>query len=134
MAPDEQYSEVRKATIEWGPEPKTESAQISENITNTFNRLERITPPPAQPELIITLSIQDTIVLHQPLANAENIETRERGQQQVGLRGSERNWRREEMFAGQANFALMANRQDLEPQTLTDALGSAEKDTWRESW
>jgi len=134
VASDEQHSEVQKATIEWEPEPKTESAPISENITDTFNRLERITPPPAQPELITTPSIQDTIVLRQPLANPENIETRETGQQPVVLRRSERNWRREEMFAGQANFALMANTEDLEPQTLTDALGSTEKDKWREAW
>jgi len=134
VASDEQHSEVRKARIEWEPEPKRESAQISENITDTFNRPERITPPPAQPELITTASIQDTIVLRQSLANLENMETRERGQQQVGVPRSERNRRREEMFAGQANFALMANTEDLEPQTLTDALSSTEKDKWREAW
>ena len=134
VAPNEQYSEVRKAMIEWEPEPKTESAQVSVKITDTFNRLERITPAPAQLELITTPSIQDTIVLRQPVANPENIETRERGQQQFGLRRSERNRRREEMFAGQGNFALMAKTEDLEPQTLTDALSSAENDKWREAW
>ena len=75
VAPYEQPAEVRKAIIERGPEPKTESGQISENLTDTFNILERITPPPAQPELITTPSIQDTIVLCEPLANGKNIET-----------------------------------------------------------
>ena len=141
----EKNGENRKATIGWDAEISMEEEKISEKTSEKFDPIERITPTPTStpattPTATPTLeetdasNIRETIVIRPEFANLDRREKRDRGPQDPGLRRSERNRQRENLFSFTAYFALMANLDALEPQTLTEALNSAEKDKWKEAW
>ena len=128
--------------IEWEPHTETGRQNISETSTESFYPLERMTPTPTSTTTITptaapigtTSDVQDTIVVRPPLANVEGISRGDRGPQDPGLGRSERNRRREDLFSSAVQFELRANTDKLEPQTLTDALNSIEKDKWKTAW
>ena len=138
-------SESLRAKIGWEPDTGIENLKISETTGEKFFPMENITPTPTPTTTPTTTptaiqsagvpdNIQDKIVLRPPLANIESSKRGDSGPQDPGLRRSERNRRREEMFSPAAHFALMVQTDDFEPQTLTDALNSAEKDKWKNAW
>lgn len=138
-------NESQRAKIEWDAETSIEEEKISERASENFHPIERITPTPTSsptttPTTTPTLeetdssNIRETIVVRPRLAQLDRTEKGDRGPQDPGLRRSERNRQRENLFSSAAHFALMANVDGVEPQTLTEALNSAEKDKWKDAW
>jgi len=136
IAAEEVTVDQQKATVGWKPETAEQTPNISEDSGNAFNRLDRITPPPEPSNIAPTSDIQSTIVVRPRLPNTESggISTGDSIVHEAPVRRSERNRRREEMFSSRANFAMMASVEEPEPQTLTDALNSAEKAKWKKAW
>jgi len=123
-------------TIGWDPEPSNESPRISEESSDRFYRSESITPPPLAVDSPPNTSIEETIVLRPPTVNRENegAEIEERDAEEPQLRRSDRQRRRGNLFTRQANLALTASMEEPEPETLTDALNSAERVQWKMAW
>ena len=130
---EERIQEEQKGTIGWEPDSNTETPKISQAPIELFQLIESITPSAARTESVPDTEIQDRIVLRPLIANAESNRMRERGQGESRLRRSEGNERRRENFSSHANYALIANGETLEPETLTDALTDSEKEKWREA-
>ena len=130
----EPETQEQKSTVVWKPKTITEIQKIREMAPNDYHSIERITIPPAEIEPLANPNMQDTIVVRPWLAIAESEQRGERGQQEVERRRSERNRRRDAMFVRHANYALLANGVEPEPQTLNDALNSSEKDKWKKAW
>ena len=127
-----------RAKIEWDAETSIEEEKISERTSEKFDPIERIAPTPTSSltttptttptqEENNSSNIRETIIVPLPLAQLEGTEREDRRPQDPGLRRSERNRQRENLFSA-AHFVLMANLDRLEPQTLTEALNSTEKE------
>ena len=124
----------RAATIGWEPEPSNESPRISEDSSDVFYRPESITPPPLGIEGPLDSGIKETIILKPSTVNINNEEMEQREGQEAPLRRSDR-WRRSgDLFTRQANLALTASLEEPEPDTLSEALNSTEKEKWKMAW
>jgi len=133
-------TESLRATMEVESEPAIEELKISDDSRQQYLPLEPICPTPTRTSTLLPSAItnnsgiQDTIIVRQPLPNLQSTEGGDTGPQDPGVRRSARNRRREEMFSSATNFALIADPDGLEPQTLTDACNSPEKDKWKPAW
>ena len=123
-------------TIGWHPEPSNESPRISEESSDGFYRPESITPPPLAVASPPNTCIEETIVLRPPTVNRENegTEIEQRDGEEPHLRRWDRQRRRGNLFTCLANLTLTASREEREPETLTDALNSAERVRWKMAW
>jgi len=138
---------VRDITIGWysPQQPATISTTISENGSDGFRQLDRITPEPEEVGISAIATPRDTIIVRPrsavlEMTRVENepsgeatMEGRNQGQER-DLRRSQRNRKPAKLFPPQAHYALKASQSEAEPETLTDALNSPERERWRTAW
>ena len=131
----------------WDSQPPSSNLRehIGENDTDGFQQLDRITPEPDLDQRFPGSEIAESITVRTRSPVAETLSTGNIepqgttiGTMQKGaegdLRRSGRNRKPAELFTPRANYALFAGRGVPEPETLTDALNSDERDKWRIAW
>jgi len=133
---EESDEQIKEMGIAWDQEPIHGTSKVSCDTDHDYQHLDPITAPQEGPTRTEEPDILDSIVVR-PAISTKNITAKpsqlvdSRGGPE--LRRSQRNRGHGELFSPQAHFALMANLEDGEPQTLAEALTSSDKAKWKEA-
>ena len=133
--------EVSDTMIGWRNATKALAQEEETSSESDFRPLDTITPSTVLPAADI--DIQETITLRPtmpPPTTTDSRATRGRAREAVREqtpsvpRRSQRKGNPSNNSLSQANYAVLAGAEELEPQTLTEALSGTQKAEWRLAW
>ena len=125
-------------TVGWEKDPDRALPNAREILEDGFQPLDTIIPPTSNESE--SQGMQDTITVRPLLAHTNIPQSgalnlpNPGGQIGSEPRRSQRMRKENALVASQPEFALLAGNETAEPQTLTEALSSAEKEQWRTPW